>query len=184
MTKRETVQILAFLRAAYPSFYAKQGDADVEAAVNLWQACFAAEPYEAVYAAVTALTKTRTSTYPPAVGEVTEQIQRLLRPNEMTEMEAWALVSDALKGSAYGYKHLFDNLPPLVQRVVGSPSQLHEWAMMDVETVQSVVASNFQRSFKAAAMRERQLDALPPSVKDFMQRLSSGDNPALRRLEG
>ncbi len=184
MTKRESAQILATLRVAYPSFYGKQGDDDVMAAVNLWQSCFAAEPYELVSAAVMALIKTRPSNYPPAVGEVTEQIQRLVRPNELTEMEAWTLVSDALKGSAYRYKDLFDNLPPMVQRVVGSPSQLHEWAMMDVETVQSVVASNFQRSYKTAAMRERQLDALPPTVKDFMQRLSSGDNPALKKLEG
>lgn len=182
MTERETVQILAILRAAYPAFYGKQGDADVTAAVNLWQTCFADEPYELVSAAVTALIKTRTSTFPPAVGEVTEQIRLIARLDELTAMEAWALVSDALRGSAYDSKRLFDGLHPAVQRVVGSPSQLHEWALMDATTVQSVISSNFQRSFNTIAARQRQQEALPPAVREYMERMSGGS--VIKQLEG
>ena len=56
MTKAETAKIMATLWAAYPGFYSKAGNGDQAAAVELWQKCFEAEPYELVSAAVYALT--------------------------------------------------------------------------------------------------------------------------------
>lgn len=52
-------------------------------------------------------------------------------------------------------------LSDTVRRVVGSPSQLREWAMMEPDTVQSVVASNFQRSYRSRAASEKEFAALP-----------------------
>lgn len=51
MTKAETAKIMATLWAAYPGFYSKAGNGDQAAAVELWQKCFEAEPYELVSAA-------------------------------------------------------------------------------------------------------------------------------------
>lgn len=59
MTKAETAKIMATLWAAYPGFYSKAGNGDQAAAVELWQKCFEAEPYELVSAAVYALIKVR-----------------------------------------------------------------------------------------------------------------------------
>ena len=68
----------------------------------------------------------------------------------------------------------FDKLPPVIQRLVGAPSQLQEWAQMDSDTVNSVVASNFQRSYRARAKNERDYLALPSSVKSYMATLADG----------
>jgi len=48
---------------------------------------------------------------------------------------------------------------------VGSPNQLRAWALMDEETVQSVVASNFQRSYKAIAAKQKEQAALERKLK-------------------
>lgn len=168
MTTVETKKIMAILWAAYPGFYAKAGDRDRDAAVKLWQECFDAEPFELVSAAVHALIKTRPNSYPPAIGEVTAQIQRLTSPNEMTALEAWNLVSKALRNSAYGAEEEFAKLPSAVQRVAHSPSQLREWALMDADTVQSVIASNFQRSYTARQKNDREFEALPPVVQQYV----------------
>ena len=48
MTTTETAKIMATLWAAYPGFYSKAGNGDQAAAVELWQKCFEAEPYEPV----------------------------------------------------------------------------------------------------------------------------------------
>ena len=184
MNAVETKKIMAVLWAAYPGFYAKAGNEDQAAAVELWQKCFGAEPYELVSAAVYALIKTRTNSYPPTIGEVTAQIQQLTSPDEMTELEAWNLVAKALRNSSYGAADEFAKLPPMVQRIVGAPSQLKEWAAMDLDTVQSVVASNFQRAYRARAKRDRELQALPPAIREFVTSLTSGDSPAIKRLEG
>lgn len=168
MDKVETTKIMAVLWAAYPGFYAKASAGDRDAAVDLWQTCFASEPYELVSAAVYALIKTRPNSFPPAIGEVTAQIQRLTKPDEMTAMEAWNLVAKALRNSVYGAVEEFAKLPPAVQRIAHSPSQLREWALMDADTVQSVIASNFQRSYTARQKNDREFEALPPAVRQYV----------------
>ena len=92
----------------------------------------------------------------------------------MTEAEAWGMVAQALRNSIYGAREEFEKFPPIVKRIVGSPSQLREWGMMDSETVHSVVASNFQRSYKAIAQREKELAKLPPDVKALVGKLTEG----------
>ena len=69
-----------------------------------------------------------------------------------------------------------------MQKIVGSPAQLHEWSQMDRDTVNSVVASNFQRSYKARAKNERDFLSLPSMVKNFVA--SIADRMAMPRIEG
>ncbi len=172
MNMVETKKIMAILWAAYPGFYAKAGNDDRNAAVELWQKCFSAEPYGLVSAAVYALIKTRPNSYPPAIGEVTAQIQRLTKPDEMTAMEAWNLVSNALRNSVYAAEEEFAKLPTAVQRIVHSASQLREWALMDADTVQSVIGSNFQRSYTARQKNDRECAALPPVVQQYVESIT------------
>lgn len=170
----ETAKLMAILETAYPMFYAKKTQQEREDAIRLWAEMFADEPGEVVAMAVKALIKSRVSTFPPGIGEITEKIQQITQPEQMTEMEAWSLVVKAVSNSAYNSGEEFRKLPPVVQRIVGAPSQLREWAVMDSETFNSVVASNFQRSYKVRAKHERDYLALPSSVKTFMASIAAG----------
>lgn len=174
MDRTETIKIMAVLRAAYPQYYAKQSAEDLQGIVNLWAEMFAEDAYITVAMAVKALIKTRTSTFPPGVGEITEKIMKITQPEEMTEQEAWALVAQATRNSAYNSEEEYAKLPTIVQRIVGSPAQLREWAMMDSDQVATVVASNFQRSYRARAKSEREYIALPQSVKQHIAALAAG----------
>jgi len=195
----ETAKLMAVLETAYPMFYAKKTQQEREDAIKLWAEMFADEPGELVAMAVKALIKSRVSTFPPGIGEITEKIQQITQPDQMTEMEAWSLVAKAVSNSAYNSGEEFKKLPPVVQRLVGAPSQLREWAVKDGEVFNSVVASNFQRSYKVRAKNEQDYLALPSSVKAFMASLAEGmkmpelpsgeisdseRNEALRRLKG
>ena len=92
-------------------------------------------------------------------------------------------MAKALRNSFYGAAEEFAKLPPIVQRLVGAPAQLKEWAAMDTKTVQSVVASNFQRSYQTRVKSDKEFQALPPAIREFVTSLTSGDNPAIKRLE-
>jgi hypothetical protein len=174
MNRADTLKIMAVLQAAYPQFYAKKTKDELDGIVNLWARMFEDEPYGLVEMAVYALIKTRESTYPPGIGEINAKIMQITQPQEMTEMEAWSLVRQAISNGIYGAQKEFDALPPVVQSVVGSPAQLREWATMDSDTVQSVVASNFQRSYKVRAKNHREYLALPSSVKQYMDAIADG----------
>ena len=80
----------------------------------------------------------------------------------------------AVQNGIYGSQKEFDALPPVVQKCVGSPGQLKEWAMLDEDVVASVVASNFQRSYRARAAQAKEFLALPADVRKAMQQLGAG----------
>ena len=134
-----------------------------------------------VKAAVKAHIATDAKGYPPHIGAIKAAIRKITQPDEMSEMEAWGYVSRALRNSSYNSIKEFERLPPVVRRIVGAPSQLREWAAMDSDTVQSVVQSNFMRSYRARSQSEQEYLALPAEVKETMAQLADSMSlPALR----
>lgn len=168
MDRTQTILILSVLKAAYPHAFQNLSKADGEAMLNLWTAMFTEESYEEVNAAVGALISTRTVGYSPTVGEVKEQIRKLHHHTDIDENYAWVLVSRASRNGSYHSREEFEKLPPEVQKVVGSPEQLKQWASMDAETVESVIASNFKRSFRVHAEREAEVSKLPPQIREMI----------------
>ena len=168
MNRKETQGVLALIKAAYPGSYRDMTRADLETVVNLWQKQFEDMDGALVIAAVHALIAERAEGYPPAIGAVRAQARKLAAPQQMTELEAWALVSRATRNSAYGAEREFAKLPPAVQRAVGRPEQLRAWALMDAGEVESVVASNFMRTYRTVAEREREAELLPAFVREAL----------------
>lgn len=174
MTRQETLMVMTALKAAYPQYYAKQSKTELDGVVRLWTEMFAEEPYRLVSAAVAAIIKTRENPFPPSIGEINAKIRQLTQPDELTEQEAWALVTKAVRNGYYHSREEFNRLPATVQRAVGSPAQLRSWSQIDESVLDSVVASNFQRSYKTRAAREREYNALPTETKAFMAELAQG----------
>ena len=165
MDRQETMKILSVLRGAYPAFYRDTSRQEAEAIVNLWAGMFAEDDYQLVAAAVKALIVSDEKGFPPAIGQVKKYIRKLMAPQERTEIEAWTLVSKAIRNGTWGAKEEFDALPPDIQQLVGRPEQLTAWARMDSDSVHSVVASNFQRSYRAKVKADKEYAALPADVK-------------------
>lgn len=169
MNLEESYQILALLQANYPDTFRGMSDEAAKVKIQLWADMFADYPFDAVAAASKAFMATDTKGFMPTVGQIMEQIQKMRHGgDEMTPAEAWARVSLALRNSTYASAEEFEKLPPELKRAVGSPSQLREWAMMDTETVQSVIGSTFQRSFQIRQNRDRDMKKLPGAVRKFI----------------
>ena len=137
------------LTTAYPRFYSGPDAPDLRRTVNLWAEMFAGDDVALVAAAVKSYIASDVKGYPPHIGAIKNAMLRLSQSGELDAAAAWDLVRRAASRSAYGAREEFDRLPEQVQRMVGSPSQLYEWSQMDMDVVGSVVASNFQRSWRA-----------------------------------
>lgn len=173
MDRTETLKILSVLRGAYPAFYRDTTKKEAEAIAGLWEDMFAEDDYVIVAAAVKALIVADSKGFPPVIGQIKERIRQLTEPKEMTEAEAWTLVAKAVKNGLYGSKEEFEKLPADIRRIVGSPNQLRDWAMADSDALQTVVASNFQRSYRAIAKANKEYAALPSEVKRMLDGVSS-----------
>ena len=174
MNYEETLAIMGVLKAAYPQYYRDMKRSEAESVVSLWAEMFKDEPVNVVAVAVKAYIASDTKGFPPHIGAIKDAIAKIKAPKSMTEQEAWLLVKNATRNGLYGSVEEFDKLPPICKKLVGSPSQLREWATMDSDTLNSVVASNFQRSYKVMEKREKERLALPSDVRDIMEQLSGG----------
>ena len=168
MTREDTIKILSVLRGAYPAFYRDITKQEAESTIALWASMFEEEPYELVGAAVKAFISADAKGFPPAIGQIKERIRQITTKEEMTEQEAWAFVSKALRNSTYGSEEEFKKLPPEIQAVVHDPGQLRQWALSPADEVETVIASNFQRSFRVKQKTIKEYLALPTSVKQLM----------------
>lgn len=168
MTISQTAQMMAILRAAYPRFYIGMTDEDAEVALNLWHGFFADDDASLVSDAVKAFIANDTKGFPPSIGQIREKldtINQAVNGFELTPQSAWGLVKRAMKDSAYHAAERFAELPEVVQEVIGSPSQLHDWAISDDGVSESVIASNFQRSFAARAAVHKEIRMMPGDVR-------------------
>ena len=168
MTRDDVIKIMSVLRGAYPHFYRDISKQEAYDTINLWTDMFSNDDASIVAATVKSLIDGDDKGFPPTIGQVKAKMRLLFGNDELTEAEAWNLVSKAVKNGLYGAVEEFEKLPPAVKRIVGSPSQLRDWASMDRDTLHSVVASNFQRSYKVVATREKEIAALPDDVKKLI----------------
>lgn len=193
MNRDDVLQTLAILKAAYPSSFQVNGRAmpqqDAEAMIQLWTRQFADEDASAVRAAVENLISTRTTGFSPTVGEIKDQLHRLRTVDGINDAQAWALVEKACRRGLYNAREEFEKLPPDVQAAVGGPEQLKAWAAMDSETVNSVVASNFRKTYHTVKAREKEKAMMPPEVKAFIagvaenMKLGDGAGGKLKEIE-
>ena len=102
-----------------------------------------------------------------------QEITKLTQPEMLTEQEAWLLVEKACRNSNYNAGEEYAKLPLEVKRMVGSPNQLREWAMMDSNELKTVVASNFMRSYRVRSKNDRDYLALPQEVRGMLEQATS-----------
>lgn len=171
MTVEEVGKMLDLLEAEYPGSFARLNEKQRALKMSLWVREFENDEERLVYAAVRLLLRDDRE-FAPNIGQIREKMRMLTAPEELSEADAWAMVSRACRNGIYGYEQEFRKLPEEVQRAVGAPEQLKEWATMDVETVQSVVASNFRRSYRVQQARQKELATIPPALREALRGIS------------
>lgn len=183
MTKTETEMIIRVLEAAYPMFYRNKTSDDRRDALRLWYDMFLEDDGALVGAAVKAYIATNTSGFPPDIGQIKQRLVKIKHPDMLDEAQAWAIVSRAIQRSACHSAEEFEKLPEVIKCVVSSPSMLKSWAMADGDDLQTVIASNFQRAYRARASEAAERLALPTDIKrllertDYTRRLPEPEDP-------
>ena len=168
MTEKEVKQLLAMTQAVYPNY----NPPSREAAVNAWLMCLSEYDNNVVMAAFKAYITTDTSGFAPSIGQLLDKLHTIQNPQELNEMEAWSLVSKALRNGYYGAVEEFNNLPPLVQKAVGSPDNLRNWSQTDTNSIENVVQSNFMRSYRLVVNRENEIKKMPADVRTLIENVN------------
>ena len=171
MDIKETLKVLGYIKVAYPNAYSKLGEDDLKALTALWARQFKDYDYQTVMAGVDAYISADTSGFMPQIGQIKDIIYKHSSNGQMTELEAWKLVKQALSRSGWYADEEFTKLPPTIQKLV-SPQMLHEWALADTSEVDTVIASNFMRSYRARVKDDREEKLLPNDVHTALSLLA------------
>lgn len=164
MDRNETKRIIQIMCATYPNYH----PADLSSTVDIWCMMLEDYSYNEIAAALKAYITSDASGFAPSVGQVIEKLKFIKEPEQLNEMEAWAKVRKALRHDYNNAAEEYAKLPPLVQKAVGNPANLCDWAVQEEKMLQ-VTQSNFQRTYRSVVDRETQMQYLPGDVKALMQ---------------
>ena len=158
MTIQETQKLMAVIANTYPSFQPK----DPKGTLQAW--AWALEPYDftEIQKGLAAYIRSDTSGYAPAVGQLIGKAKETLS-GELSDGEAWGMVVIALRNGTYGAEREFAKLPEVVQKAVGSPQVITQWAQLEESMLTSAEAS-FKRAYKAECTRAQAKRSLSGSV--------------------
>lgn len=174
MTREETVKIIRIMSDCYPNYK----PSNLSETVNVWQMMLNEYSYNQVSIALKAYVTSDTSGFAPSVGEIVAKIQLVSQPQELDGMAAWGLVSKALRNGTYGAVEEFNKLPPLVRQAVGMPDNLKNWATSDYQTIETVIQSNFLRTYETAVKRANEINRMPDNIKSLIEKTNANSYKA------
>lgn len=173
MTREEIKKLLSVITSIYRNFDAKPQD--MANIVNAWTWALSDYPAEEINASLKIFIQTSNSSFAPTVSQLIEGVHKPSNINELTEGEAWARVKKAIRNGNYAAKEEFDELPESIQKAVGNFRVIQEWAMMDSDEVNSVIMSNFQRSYRAVLQKKDFNTRVPQEIKDRLENRGNVD---------
>lgn len=174
MTREQVGKLLMTIQAYYPNY----NPPDKEITLNAWHIMLAEYPEELVLQALRACIATNTSGFAPDVGQIMSKIQTISQPQELDGMAAWGLVSKALRNGTYGAVEEFNKLPPLVKQAVGMPDNLKNWATSDYQTIETVIQSNFLRTYETVVKRVNEINRMPDNIKSLIEKANANSYKA------
>lgn len=174
MTREQVGKLLMTIQAYYPNY----NPPDKEITLNAWYIMLAEYPEELVLQALRACIATNTSGFAPDVGQIMSKIQTISQPQELDGMTAWGLVSKALRNGTYGAVEEFNKLPPLVRQAVGMPDNLKNWATSDYQTIETVIQSNFLRTYETVVKRANEINRMPDNIKSLIEKTNANSYKA------
>lgn len=142
MTRDETKNIIGMMASAWPNF----SPANIRGTIDLWAGLMEPYPYQVILAALRSY-MVEDHAFAPAPGQLLAYLPK--EDGGRSDLEAWSLVRKALCNGNYGAEDEFAKLPPDVQRAVGSPAQLRAWAAAPSDELETVMQSNFLRTYRA-----------------------------------
>lgn len=150
MTREETKKLLYVICNTYPNFK----PSNISMTVDIWFDVLQEFELPPLMSALKAYIVSDTSGFAPGISNLLSLLREMTEKDDLNELTAWDMVSRAVRDSNYHAQERFDELPKLVQDCVGSPSQLRAWASSDIKALETVIQSNFIKTFRNLKMRQ------------------------------
>lgn len=174
MTREETVKIIRIICGSFPNFK----PSDLSETVDIWNMMLDEYTYNQIAGALKSYILADSTGFAPSIGQLIAKVKTIDEPAQLNESEAWGLVSKAIRNGYYGAVEEFSKLPPLVQKAVGTPDNLRNWSQTNLESVETVIQSNFLRSYRVEEQRAAEISKMPSDIKTMIENASQNSYSA------
>lgn len=174
MTREETIKIIRIMCDCYPNYK----PSNLSETVDVWNMMLEEYSYSQISMALKTYVHSDISGFAPSIGQLIGKIQIISHPQELDGMAAWGLVSKALRNGTYGAVEEFNKLPPLVRQAVGMPDNLKNWATSDYQTIETVIQSNFLRTYETVVKRANEINRMPDNIKSLIEKTNANSYKA------
>lgn len=174
MTREETVKIIRIICGSFPNFK----PSDLSETVDIWNMILDEYTYNQIAGALKSYILSDSTGFAPSIGQLIAKVKTIEEPAQLNETEAWVLVSKAIRNGYYGAVEEFSKLPPLVQKAVGTPDNLRNWSQTNLESVETVIQSNFLRAYRVEAHRAAEISKMPSDIKTMIENTSQNSYSA------
>lgn len=183
MTRAEFAVILAKISRFYPRFYEGQ---DASKVAEDWykEGGFEFIAFGLVERAVRAYCNT--AKFPPTLADIKAQMVESYLQDKPTAMQAFLRISSAVKKATNRDEAIrqYNELPPILRKLVEKPSVLSDWNSVSTESFQTVIMSAVRESYKELTTREAKYYAFPDDLRQAEQwRIGTPDLVALPEPE-
>lgn len=165
MTREETGKILGYIKGAFPKYYYNIDAQTFKQQIITWTDVLEDYPIDRVFMGVKSYISAEKDGFPPSPGQIIEYMHRAENPGNRSGIEAWALVKKAVNSPRDQYQAAFSVLPVPVQKVLGSPETLASWGNVPTEEFETVIQSNFLRSYESEVRREHTEQKIPEYLR-------------------
>lgn len=166
MTRDEMKLLVMGISASYPNWKID----NPSLTIDTWFKFLGHYEYSALSKAVESYIMSDTSGFAPSIGKINDLVNSIAEQIEgetLNDMQAWSLVANALRKSGWHSKEAFAELPPLVQKAVGSADNLRHWATDD-DYKEGVVMSQFMTTYRGVVKQASENRRLPLDVQHMI----------------
>lgn len=179
MIREETQELLLAISSLYPNFKPE----NKTLTIDTWHWALQEYPATAIKGALQIYIKTNNTGFAPSVSQLIGCAYAPMQNEALSEGEAWSLVKKAIQDGGYHAEERFNELPEVVQKAVGSPNMIYQWSQTDSSEVNTVIMSNFQRTYRAELEREQFKEKVPNALSELVMGLAEKVTPDSRLLE-
>lgn len=181
ITEDEARQLLSIMAVIYPNI--QISEATIEPTIKIYQRIFAKYKYQELENALEIYSTTNMSGFPPQPAHLIDIIESAYESeNKMDDSEVWKIIYNAVCRSSYKAEEDFNNFPPIIQRVVGSPNQLREWGQTSIDIVNGSVKTSVMINYHNIVKEEKVKNRMPNNSLSQIEKLA-GKNTEHKFIE-
>lgn len=165
MNRKEIINLIGIATANFPNLQQKE----MQPTAVLWEKALSDIPYDIAEKALIKVLST--SKFFPTIADIREAVAQITQPRTIDAMEAWGLISEAIR--KYGYYQQAEAMRSLPSEVADMVKRF-TWRELCLSENVDTLRAQFRMAWDTQSKRTKELKALPTDIRLLLEGVTEG----------